>query len=107
MAMYDAEPIPTRRPVEHEQPPPLAPGDYVRLRGRPGFDVSHGQLEGAYGQVVRVSGSSVLLEMDEPYQAYGRTQRLYYSSPYQLKKVESVGRLGARELFADDEDDES
>ena len=38
--------------------------------------------------------------MDEPYQADGRTQRLFYSSPYQLNKVESVGRLGARDLFA-------
>lgn len=107
MAMYDAEPIATRSPVVHEQPPVLAPGDHVRLRGRPGFDPAHAQLEGAFGRVVRVSGDSVVLEMDEPYQAGGLTHRIFYSSRYQLNKVESVGRMGARELFDDGEGDAS
>jgi hypothetical protein len=49
MAMYDAPPIPTRRPVEHDSPPQLQPGDHVRIRGVPGDLPSHAQLEGALG----------------------------------------------------------
>jgi hypothetical protein len=101
MAMYDAPAIPTRRPVAHRQPPQLQPGDAVRIRGVPGDMPGHAQLEGAFGRVVRVAGASVVLEMDEPYTAGGLTHRLYYSSPYQLTKVESVGRMGARELYDD------
>jgi hypothetical protein len=48
----------------------------------------------------------VMLEMDEPYTAGGLTHRMFYGSPYQLKKVEPVGRMGARNLF-DDESDEA
>jgi hypothetical protein len=94
MAMYDAEPIPTRRPIEHKQLPVFAPGDHAR---RP---------DGAYGTVVRVSGESVVLRMDEPFQAGGLTQRIYYSNLHELAKVESVGRMGARDLFSDDGEDE-
>ena len=105
MAMYDADPIPTRRPVAHDQLPQLEPGDYVRLQGIPGDLPSHAQLEGAYGRVVHVAGASVMLEMDEPYTAGGLTHRMFYGSPYQLKKVEPVGRMGARNLFDDSDDD--
>jgi hypothetical protein len=105
MAMYDADPIPTRSPISHQQPPQLEPGDHVRLRGLPGDLPAHAQLEGAFGRVVRVSGASVVLEMDEPYSASGLSHRLFYSSPYQLTKVESVGRMGARDLFDDSAED--
>jgi hypothetical protein len=94
MAMYDAEPIPTRRPVKRIELPVLAPGDHAR---RP---------DGAYGTVVRVAGDSIVLRMDEPYQAAGLTQRLYFSNVHELTKVESVGRMGARDLFQDDDEGE-
>jgi hypothetical protein len=48
----------------------------------------------------------VVLRMDEPFMAAGLTQRLYYSNVHELTKVESVGRMGARDLFQDDEDDQ-
>ena len=80
------------------------PGDYVRLQGMPGDLPSHAQLEGAFGRVVHVAGASVMLEMDEPYTAGGLTHRMFYGSPYQLKKVEPVGRMGARKLFDDSDD---
>jgi hypothetical protein len=99
--MYDAPPIRTRSQVVREPLPELRPGDHVRIRGLPGDMPGHAQLEGAFGRVVRVSGASVVLEMDEPYTAGGLTHRLYYSSPYQLRKVETVGRMGARELYDD------
>ena len=97
MAMYDAQPIHTRRPIEHKQLPQLEPGDHAR---RP---------DGAYGTVVRVAGDSVVLRMDEPFQAGGLSHRLYYSNLHELTKVESVGRMGARDLFQDEdaEDDQA
>jgi hypothetical protein len=101
MAMYGADPIPTRKPVVHPQPPHLQPGDSVRLIGLPGDLPAHAQLEGAYGRVVRVSGQSVVLEMDEPYTAGGLEHRMFYASQYQLKKVEVTGRMGARDLYGD------
>jgi len=91
MAMYDAEPIATRRPIERKQLPVFAPGDHAQ---RP---------DGAYGTVVRVAGDSVVLRMDEPFQAGGLPQRIYYSNVHELTKVESVGRMGARDLFDEDE----
>lgn len=94
MAMYDAEPIATRRPIERKQLPVFAPGDHAR---RP---------DGAYGTVVRVAGDSVVLRMDEPFRAGGLTQRLYYSNVHELIKVESVGRMGARDLFRDEDDED-
>jgi hypothetical protein len=93
MAMYDAPPIATRRPITHEPLPVLAPGDHVR-RG-----------DGEFATVVRVAGESVVLRMDEPYLAAGLPHRLYYSNLHELTKVESVGRLGARDLFQEDGDD--
>ena len=53
--------------------------------------------------MVRVAGDSVVLRMDEPFQAGGLPQRIYYSNVHELAKVESVGRMGARDLFEDDE----
>ena len=53
---------------------------------------------------MHVAGASVMLEMDEPYTAGGLTHRMFYGSPYQLKKVEPVGRMGARKLFDDSDD---
>ena len=41
---------------------------------------------------------------DEPYTAGGLTHRTFYGSPYQLKKVEPVGRMGARNLFDEPDD---
>ena len=73
MAMYDAEPIPTRRPIAHPQPPHLVPGDPVRLIGFRGDLPAHAQLEGAFGRVLHVTGQSVVIEMDEPYMAAGLT----------------------------------
>jgi hypothetical protein len=95
MAMYDAPPIETRRPIKREPLPVFAPGDHARRR------------DGAFGTVVRVHGDSVVLTMDEPYLAAGLPHRLYYSNVHELTKVESVGRMGARDLFRDDEDDEN
>jgi hypothetical protein len=94
MAMYDAPPIETRRPITHEPLPVFAPGDHARRR------------DGAFGTVVRVAGDSVVLRMDEPFLVAGLSQRIYYSNVHELTKVESVGRMGARDLFHDDEDDE-
>jgi hypothetical protein len=106
MAMYGADPIPTRTPVAHPLPPQLAAGDPVRLIGLPGDLAAHAQLEGAYGRVLRVSGQSVMLEMDEPYMAGGLEHRTFYAAPYQLKRAEVTGRMGARDLY-DDEDSDS
>ena len=90
--MYDADPIPTRRPIVRPSLPVFSPGDHAR---RP---------DGAYGTVVRVAGDSVVLKMDEPFTAGGLTHQLYYSNVHELEKVESVGRMGARDLFDDEEE---
>ena len=87
MAMYDADPIPTRRRSRTTQLPQLEPGDYVRLTGIPGDLPSHAQLEGAFGRVVHVTGASVVLEMDEPYMPPAASAPDVLRSPYQLKKV--------------------
>ncbi|MDQ1674815.1 MAG: hypothetical protein QOC98_3377 [Frankiaceae bacterium] len=91
--MYDAEPIETRRPITRKALPVFVPGDHARRR------------DGAYGTVMRVAGDSVVLRMDEPFQSGGLTHRVYYSNVHELAKVASVGRMGARDLFQDDEDD--
>ena len=95
MAMYDAEPIATRRPIERTQLPGVRAG---RPRAAPGRRLT--------AAVVRVAGDSVVLRMDEPFQAGGLTQRLYYSNVHELTKVESVGRMGARDLFRDEDDED-
>jgi hypothetical protein len=90
MAMYDAPAIETRHPIKREPLPVFQAGDHARRR------------DGAYGTVVRVHGDSVVLRMDEPFMAAGLPQRLYYSNVHELTKVESVGRMGARDLFDED-----
>jgi hypothetical protein len=104
MAMYDAKPIETRKPIDRPAPPDLAPGDLVRLVRNPGTMPGHAALDGAYGTVLRVAGDSVVLEMDEPFDAGGLTQKVFYSRPSELKKVRAAGRMGSRVLFADDDE---
>lgn len=109
MAMYDAQPIEPRKPVDRTPPPVLAPGDHVRLIRTPGTMAGHRALDGAFGTVLRVAGESVVLEMDEPFEAGGLTQTVFYSRASELKKVEAAGKMGSRVLFRDrdSEDDES
>ncbi len=75
----------------------MAPGDRVRIVGRnsPRLD--------EHGTVKHVSGRSVIVELDRPYMATGTPRRLYYSYPGELEVVPKVGRMGAVDLFADDE----
>ena len=75
----------------------MAAGDRVRIVGRnsPRLD--------EHGTVKRVAGRSVVLELDRPYMATGTPRRLYYSYPGELEVVPKVGRMGAVDLFADDE----
>jgi hypothetical protein len=56
-----------------------------------------------HGTVKHVSGRSVIVELDRPYMATGTPRRLYYSYPGELEVVPKVGRMGAVDLFADDE----
>jgi hypothetical protein len=58
---------------------------------------------GETGTVAHVAGRSVVLELDRPYMAAGTPQRLYYSYPGELEAIPRVGRMGAQDLFADDE----
>lgn len=78
-------------------PPKLAAGDRVRIVGR------NSPKLGEVGTVARVAGRSVVLELDRPYMAAGTPQRLYYSYPGELEAIPRVGRMGAHDLFADDE----
>ena len=75
----------------------MAAGDRVRIVGRnsPRLD--------EHGTVKQVSGRSVIVELDRPYMATGTPRRLYYSYPGELEIVPKVGRMGAVDLFADDE----
>jgi hypothetical protein len=104
MAMYGADPIPTRRPVVRSQMPQLAPGDHVRINGLPGDLPAHAQLEGAFGRVLHVAGDSVVIETDEPYTAGGLTHRQYFCSRYQLRKVQPVGKMGGRDLYEEEDE---
>jgi hypothetical protein len=80
------------------QRPVLAPGDRVRIVA--GYSPQLGRS----GTVVHVAGRSVRVELDEPYPVAGRTQRLYYSYAGELEQIARVGRMGAQDLFADDEE---
>jgi hypothetical protein len=60
---------------------------------------------GESGTVVRVAGRSVVLELDRPYMAAGTPQRLFYSYAGELEAIPRVGRMGAVDLFADEERD--
>jgi hypothetical protein len=59
---------------------------------------------GELGTVARVAGRSVVLALDRPYMAAGTPQKLYYSYPGELELVPRVGRMGAVDLFADEEE---
>jgi hypothetical protein len=78
-------------------PPRVAVGDRVRIVGR------NSPRRDDHGTVKHVSGRSVVLELDRPYMAAGTPRRLYYSYPGELEVVPKVGRMGAVDLFADDE----
>jgi hypothetical protein len=54
--------------------------------------------------VTHVAGRSVVIELDRPYIAAGTPQRLYYSYPGELELIPRVGKMGAVDLFADEED---
>jgi hypothetical protein len=76
----------------------VAAGDRVRIVSRTSPKV------GETGAVVRVAGRSVVIELDRPYMASGTPQRLYYSYPGELELIPRVGRMGAVDLFLDEED---
>jgi hypothetical protein len=76
----------------------VAAGDRVRIVGE--NSPRHGDL----GTVARVSGRSVVIELDRPYTAAGTPQKLYYSYAGELEKIARVGRMGSVDLFADDEE---
>jgi hypothetical protein len=78
--------------------PVVAPGDRVRIVA--GWSPQLGQT----GTVVRVAGRSVQVELDEPYAVAGRSERLFYSYAGELEAIPRVGRMGAADLFADDEE---
>jgi hypothetical protein len=77
--------------------PDVAVGDRVRIVA--GLSPQFGQS----GSVVRIAGRSVIVELDEPFAVSGASQRLYYSYSGELEQVRRVGRMGAQDLFADDE----
>ena len=97
MPLFKRPGTPSARP--RPRPPRVRQGDRVRIVA--GTSPQAGQS----GTVVRVRGRSVLLELDRPFASAGSMQRLYYSYPGELELVPRVGRMGARDLFADDEDD--
>jgi hypothetical protein len=78
--------------------PEVGPGDRVRIVA--GYSPQRGQS----GTVVRVNGRSVLVELDQPYTVAGGSQRVFYSYAGELEKIARVGRMGAQDLFADDEE---
>jgi hypothetical protein len=80
------------------EPPKVAVGDRVRIVSRTSPKV------GETGGVTHVAGRSVVIELDRPYMAAGTPQRLYYSYPGELELIPRVGRMGAVDLFLDEED---
>ena len=104
---YDPRAMRPRRPRTPKAPPPPAPdpepGDRVRVREIPGEQSAPAGVPGRYGTVLRAHGRSVVVEMDEPFSVLGGSQRIYYSYAGELEVVPRVGRLGAVDLFADDE----
>jgi len=75
----------------------VAPGDRVRIVA--GYSPQHGQS----GTVVRVACKSVVVELDAPFEVAGKSQRLFYSYAGELEPFARVGRMGAQDLFAEDE----
>ncbi|HYX85087.1 MAG TPA: hypothetical protein VE777_08960 [Gaiellales bacterium] len=96
MALFKRPDKPTIRP--RRERPQLAPGDRVRIVGARSPQV------GQSGTVVRVAGASVVLELDRPYEVAGQSRRTYYSYAGELDPIPRVGRMGAHDLFADDEE---
>ena len=105
MAMYDAKPIPTRQALDRPALPVLAVGDRVRIANLLSVDEPLQARDGAYGIVMRFSGNRVVVELDERYQANGVRQRLFHSFVEELEVVPRVGRMGAVDLYADDQVD--
>jgi hypothetical protein len=90
---------PDRPMLKPRRPRPVvAPGDRVRIVA--GYSPQLGQT----GTVVRVAGRSVQVELDEPYAVAGRSERRFYSYAGELEAIARVGRMGAEDLFADDEE---
>jgi hypothetical protein len=75
----------------------VAVGERVRIVG------PNSPRRDEHGTVKHVAGRSVVVELDRPYMASGTPRRLYYSYPGELEIVPKVGRMGAVDLFADDE----
>ena len=73
-------------------------GDRVRIVSRTSPKV------GQAGVATHVAGRSVVVELDRPYMAAGTPQRLYYSYPGELELIPRVGKMGAVDLFLDEED---
>ena len=46
----------------------------------------------------------VVLDMDHTYVASGLVQKQFYSFRGELERIERVGRMGAVDLFADDQE---
>jgi len=105
MAMYQSRPIPTRTELRRTPDPVFVPGDRVQLLRAPGQMPGHRALDGARGTVVRASGGRVVVELDEAYMASGLAQKIFNSYPGELRRIERVGKLGADDLFADDQED--
>jgi hypothetical protein len=78
--------------------PEISAGDRVKVVA--GLSPQYGQS----GTVVRVAGRSVIVELDRAFPVSGASQRLYYSYAGELEPVARVGRMGAEDLFADDEE---
>jgi hypothetical protein len=104
MAMYDAPRIPTRKPLDRPRTPALRQGDRVRFRRADEAIPGHGPDDGATGEVQRVNGDAVVVQLDQPFEAAGRSIRTFHSYARELEPIARVGRLGDEDLFADDED---
>jgi hypothetical protein len=95
MPLFKRPDRPTLKPRRPR--PEVGPGDRVRIVA--GYSPQHGQS----GTVVRVAGRSVVVELDAPFEVAGKTQRLFYSYAGELEPFARVGRMGAQDLFAEDE----
>jgi hypothetical protein len=104
MAIIAAIPVPLfKRPDRptikpRRARPEIAVGDRVKIVA--GFSPQFGQS----GTVARVAGRSVIVDLDRPFPVSGGTQRRYYSYAGELEPIARVGRMGAQDLFADDEE---
>ena len=84
-------------------PPPPVVGDRVHVRVIAGEQSAPQDVRGRAGTVIQANGSSVVVRMDEPFTVSGVAQHVYYSYPGELEVIRRVGRLGAVDLYADDE----